>query len=492
MCAPRLLLPIAFVSLLPLRAAAEESAIQATPETREEIRLEGQSWSLAQVARYAIANAPAVNSAKARWRQERAGEGELRSRLLPHLEGGASYTRLSNIRNAPLFAPAGDPAEARMLAENVQDPAARELLLQQLTLQESLATRRIPVPRDQYALYARLSYPITQIFIEILPSLRAQRAGAEARRYELEAARQSTALQALEIFLQHLRARAFTLLAQSEKRRWEENRRFAQARLASGRGSEPDVARFDARLAASERALSEAQAESLGSYRALALLLRRSLPEALTLDEDLRRAPPRRLEGSQETLSALALRQRPEVRALQRLVASQRAAAQASGAPRIPTLSAVAVADYANPNRLYIPPQERFQSSWSAGLQLRWSPDEALAASYAKQRAGARVQEIEEQAHLLEENIRIEIARFHALYQSAFVGLEESQREAEAAELAYRARRKSYELGLSQSLELIEAQSDLERAYAAWIQAGVDLRLREARLRKALGQPLWR
>ena len=142
-------------------------------------------------------------------------------------------------------------------------------------------------------------------------------------------------------------------------------------------------------------------------------------------------------------------------------------------------------------NPLFIPPIEDFRTSWNVTAVATWSPDGTWSASRAKERAAAVLAEAEEQRKQLRDLIEIEVVRAYVAYEASFESVRAAKRQVEAAEEAYDAKRRGFDVGITDATEVIDAEVDANRARLALIDAAALLRVRESALRTAIGEHLW-
>src|SRR5262249_21746818 len=102
----------------------------------------------------------------------------------------------------------GDPAAlaaARMLAQQVTDPAARTLFTGQIDSMQNGAT--IHIPRDQTSFTARLTFPVSDLFFALLPALEASEAAERAQNLRTDVALNDVRFSAREAYLRLAQAR---------------------------------------------------------------------------------------------------------------------------------------------------------------------------------------------------------------------------------------------------------------------------------------------
>lgn len=438
----------------------------------------------------ALEVSPDVAVARAQIDEATAAHDEAWSRALPRVQLTARYTYLGLQDNDPLITPPGDLPALRQRAEEVVDPAARDVLVAQVEGLQSLASSRVEIPRHQLTFEGTVTYPIAQLFTEILPAIEASSRGEEARRVELEVAQADVAVQAVEWLMQHARARAALTVAERALARAEADLEAAERRLEAELGTVPDVLRFRARVAGARREQASREADVAGTAAALRALLDLEGRGPLAVSEDLTALPPLRPMPPAERLLARAEAQRPELRALDLWAAASDEAAKATSGGMWPQLNAQLAGQVGRPNNLYVPPGDRFRPSWSASLVLSWSPDAAYTASTTARRRRADALRIRRQAEALRDGVRIEVEQSVASYRAARAAHRASREEVTAAEEAYAARRRAFEVGATDVTELLAAELDSHRAQLALIDAGAELRVRRAQLQRAVGDPI--
>lgn len=451
----------------------------------------GTPWSIAKVARRAVQTVHTVDAADRRIDQATATTQEVRAAAIPQLDLRARYTRLSPIDNAPVAPIPVDFGAARGTASMVADPSARALWEQQIDVLEGISQGSIDVPRNQYNFRAALRYPLLALFVEILPAIRTAQHAETATRYESNVARNDVALELVEIYMNHARARGSLAVAELALRQAEANRAQAEARLRGGVGNRPDVARFEARVALAQRGLAESRADVEATANALRALLDLEGAGPLAFQERLTEVPDAAFRESPEDLVAAAWKLRDEMQAVNALVESREQAVRAARGAMAPGVGVEAAVDYGRPNALFIPPIDEFRTSWNVTAVLNWSPDGTWSASRAKERAIAEEAEAKAQREQLKDLIRIEVVRTEAAYRASLESARAAKRQVDAAEEAYAAKRRGFEVGIFDATEVIDAEVDVNRARLALIDAAARLRVRDSALRTAIGEHLW-
>ncbi len=485
-----LLFPI-FISLTSAGVLAQADPVPDRLDLDRVLDEPGVPWSIARVAQRAAQTVHLVAAADRRIDQAVATTQEVRAGVIPQFDLRARYTRLSPIRNAPLASIPVDFDAARQVLTQVQDPAAQQLIGGQLDALEEISTRSIRVPQNQYNFRAAVRYPLLALFIQILPGIRAARNGEIATRFESNVVRNDVALELIEIYMNHARARGSLAVAELALTQAQGNRDQAEARLRGGVGNRPDVARFEARVAAAERGVAESRADVESTANTLRTLLDLEGRGPLAFEERLTQVPTPRFKESTEDLVEAAWKLRDEMQAANALVKSREYAVRAARGAMAPGLGVEAAVDYGRPNPLYVPPVDEFRTSWNVSAVLSWSPDGSWSASRAKERVAAQEAEAKSQREQLRDFIRIEVVRAEAAYRASFESVRAAKRQVEAAEEAYSAKRRGFDVGVFDATEVIDSEVDVNRARLALINAAAGLRVRESALRTAIGEHLW-
>lgn len=444
--------------------------------------------SVASVAAAAVDRDPGVRAAEAHLESAGYRLEEARAGLLPRVEMSARYTRLSEVDNRPLVDLQLDLDGARGAAASVVDPAARGLWQQQLDQLEGLGSASIAVPRNRIGFSAEVRYPVSQLVFEILPAIEARghrRAHAEL---QLRARRDRVGLSAVQALLTWVRAREVSSVALRSVEATGQAARGAKARLDAGTGSRPDALRLSARWAEARGQEALARAELARSSGALRVVLGWPATAPLELGFGL--------EAEQEPISDVvfegALASRPELQALGEMVRAAEAAARSAEGGILPRLSASARVDTADPNPLFVPPNDGWATTWSLTGVLEWSPDGAWARSRAAESAWAEARAAAAELAAAEDRVRIELAEGRVRLRAALERWEATRSTIEAAREAHRAVRAGYESGVYDATDLIEAQLRAEQAQLQSIEAAIALHSLRAWLLTAAGVALWK
>jgi outer membrane protein TolC len=187
-------------------------------------------------------------------------------------------------------------------------------------------------------------------------------------------------------------------------------------------------------------------------------------------------------------LASTAIEARPERAALVARVAAAEARVRGEKGARLPQVSASAGFDYANPNRLILPPSEGWKDTWDAAVSLSWTLFDSGRTGAAIARAQASADAARELLTDLERRIRLEVTQRVAQRRTAGARVDLSERSLESARENARVAGDRYRAGVIPSSELLDAEIALLRAGLERTSAQAELRLADAALQRATGR----
>ncbi|MEM9191336.1 MAG: TolC family protein [Myxococcota bacterium] len=441
-----------------------------------------------QAMQRAVATAPSIERARAAAAVADAGAERAFLGVIPRLDVSARYTRLSDVDQGGIGGGGNNPddlAAARALIDQVSDPASRTLFTGFLEAQAALGDFEFPVILDTFTLRAQVSYPVTDLFLTILPSYDGSRTLAEAERVRAQAEESSIGLQAAEAFYSLARAEGALNVAEATVAQTESNRARVEALVNGGVSPPVDLMRVDAQLASARVAVAQSQAGVAIARSALAVLIH-TRPDAIRVSADLSRIPAQR-DADLDGLVDQALENRAEMRALRLVVSGQEDLATAQAGRRWPQLAVQAGIDYANPNNRIFPQEQEFNATWDISAVLSWSPNDLFDANQQVASAEANVEQTRADMTALSDGVRLEVTQAAQTLEAAQLALEAATAGIEAAEESYRVRSRQLEAGTAATSDLIDAESDLTRARLQYLDSLIDIWVAEARLERAIG-----
>jgi outer membrane protein TolC len=426
-------------------------------------RAVGTSFDLRQRREELLAAAAAVDQALVAW--------------YPRLGLTARFTRLSSITNAPVgnlvLAPPQTPT----------GPIAPGTPL----LNETVV---FPVFLNQTSFAASFQVPLLDYVMRIPSVNDAAKRQREATRWSLIAARRQVAADAREAYYSWSRARLQVVVAQQALLQARAHLQSAQSSFEAGGANKADVMRVQAQVAASELFLQRARDLELVAGEQVRTAMHDGPDTRYEIGEDLNMAlPPMALpETETPVLVEEAWRGRAEVRVLvestHALEANQKSAL-AGTLPRVDLFGDVTAAD---PNPRFFPQRDQFDTTWDVGAQLTFSPNDAIASSFAARGAAARARATGAQTMALKDRLRVEVTQAAAQVREADFAVSSTARGLEAAEESYRVRRDLFANARATSIELTDAETDLTQARLNAVSARIDQRVARVRLLHALGR----
>ncbi|HEU4409965.1 MAG TPA: TolC family protein [Polyangiaceae bacterium] len=409
--------------------------------------------------------------------------------FFPRLTLQASYTRLSPI-TPPAFALGNGysvvavPNGAGQVAPGpVTDPANQLAIVQTPPF-------TFPVILDNYLLTARLTVPISDYFFRLSQAYSGAQRTEAAALYNERAARLKTASDARTWYYQWVSAKLSVVATEQSLVQRRAQLIDAQRTFQAGTSSRADVLNAEARVADAELLLERQKNFAVFQEERLRTVMHDTSGRPYEIGEDVRLDPP----GAQQPPPALpeayneALSQRLELRALDETALSLRDQAKVARAGAWPRLDGFGDITTANPNQRFVPLQERFRTTWSVGLQLSWSPNDAATSIAAANATNARAAQVEAQRSALRDALRQEIVSAQNGLREAQVAVDTSARSLSAAEESYRVRRELFRNGRATNLEVTNAENDLLFARLNAINARVNLRIALVSLDHALGR----
>lgn len=193
------------------------------------------------------------------------------------------------------------------------------------------------------------------------------------------------------------------------------------------------------------------------------------------------------LAASDGFLVARALASRPERAALAARIAGAKARVRAEKGARWPQLAAAAGYDYANPNRRYVPPEEKWKESWDASVNVSISILDSGRISAATARAQAAAEALRHQAIDLDRRIRLDVTSRVIECHTAETALVVSERAVDSAQENEKVTRDRYHEGVASSSDLLDAETKSLRAALDRADAQARLLLARANLDRAVG-----
>ena len=408
------------------------------------------------VARALRAN-PAVAAAGHDYAAAQRDVEAARGRYLPELLFGLQFLR-TNI-----------PAEAFALTLNQGKLQASDFL--------DVNNFNNPSPRNDYVTTFTLEQPV---FVpRVYLGHRMARTEAEAKGLDLSRTREETVYRVLAAYLDVATAKAYASVAERGLSDAREHLRLSEVAERAGTGLSSDVLRAKVSVAAAEGAKVTAESRLELARRALSL----AMGEKGAPPVDAAGPPPVFPdEGTLEELQAAAAK-RADLRAVSLRAANAGTNEDLRRSEYLPSLG-IHGAYQLDAEKNPLDPDNR---SWKVGVGLSWNLFDGLRRESGVSRAAS-------ERRKAEEDLRGE--RDRAAYEvvQAYLGIREAQRRTEiaraaveAAEEGMRLIRNRYENQIGRMIDVLDAQTALDRARAEAVKAENDLAQSRARLMFASG-----
>lgn len=189
-----------------------------------------------------------------------------------------------------------------------------------------------------------------------------------------------------------------------------------------------------------------------------------------------------------EPLVAGARESRDERRAFERRIESAASLRDAAAAGRLPTVAISGGVDYARPNPRIFPRADRWDESWDAGINVRWSLwDGGRTAADVAQAAGA-IEIARQRLAEFDSVLAVEVRQRALDLDSGRAAVAAAGDAVRAATDARRVVAERYQAGVIAQIEVLDAEYALLQAQLDRARALAGVRLSEARLARAIGR----
>lgn len=345
-----------------------------------------------------------------------------------------------------------------------------------------------PVLLNQYSLSATLVVPLSDYVFRIYDNHKSTLASEEAAKWTAKVNENATATDARVAFYNVLRARGTVVIAKAAVAQAESHLKDLKVRLELKAATTADVAQVEASRAGAELAVIKAENLVIITEANLRMLMHSPEEETFSLGEDLMVELPK-FNGDLKQLKADAAAKRPEIKAIDAQIASIESSTKVVSAGLYPRLDGVAQLLTANPNQRIFPSQDKFNTTWSLGLQLTWSPNDALVANEQKKSISASSVQLKATREQLVDGLALDVTNAWVKVREADASVVSTGAELRAAEEALRVRKEQFLLGGITSTILTDAEADVTRARLNHLNARVEARIARAQLKKAVGEP---
>jgi outer membrane protein len=439
-----------------------------------------------QVAARAAATSYDVQARQADEQAAAAGVDQALVGYFPRLSGSAGYTRLS-----PIIFPSLGTFGAQLPAQQAAAMGLTPVVCSPTSATNCLypVPFAFPVFLNQWTFQATLSVPFSDYLLRTSQQHESAKKSRKAAELNELATRLQVATDARLTYYDWARAKLQLAVAEQALEQARGHATDARHAFEVGNTSKADVLRVDSQVASSVLLVERARHLVSVMEIHLRVLTHDEALQVGAIGEDLRVSPPPLpAERSLDQLYLEALDRRPEIRALDETVGSIKEQAKVARAGYLPRLDGSGQLVSANPNARYFNLFQRFDTTWSLGATISWSPNDTASSIYAAKQIDAHAAQTEAQKASFRDALRNEVAQAVQGIADAETAIETTAQGLAAAEESYRVRRELFRNGRATSVELTDAETDLTQARLATINARIDLRAARVRLLHATGR----
>lgn len=417
-------------------------------------QVEGSVWTLRQALAYALEHNPDAETARQRIVQAQAALQEAHASLYPHLSVNGGYTRTNN----PMHS-FGNILNQGQFSDSIDfnKPGTTDTLFGQIMLRYQLYNGG----RNQAARLAAGKQ-------------------SEAAEQQARVTREQLSFEVIRAYHSILQAKGTVTARDIALASLQTALGRAKARFQEGTLLKEEVLMLETEQAAAEEALLQARHGERLARLGMALLLGRE-PETVQLAE----SDPAKRTDLPIPAASTSLK-RPELAAMDLMIAAQRAVIRQAQAARYP--SAELFGSYQVEQGTTM--DEGSGDSWAAGLRFNQTLFDGKASQAAIAREEARLAELLAQQRKLQLSLAMEAEEARLRLAQETEQLAVAERRMQSAKESVRLTRLRFREGLSTSTELIDAEKRLAEAAAGHVQTSHARHIAVAQLRLSYGLPL--
>jgi len=238
-----------------------------------------------------------------------------------------------------------------------------------------------------------------------------------------------------------------------------------------------EVTRAELQLVRAQQALVESQDTQAQTYRSLGTIMNMHEPVRVVAAEK-----PIAAEAPVETLTAQALKLRPEFLALDKTIDSYRLTASSNAWKWAPTVSA-----FGNLRAFNYQGFSGDNYSWAVGLQLDWTIYDGGLRDAQRALANAQLLENQAKLDLLKDQVRDDVYNAERALKTRSRALDTAVRSVKLSKDTLDLVQVQHDAGTATQLDLLQAQDSLVAAEVALAQARFDLSLGGLQLERLSG-----
>jgi len=425
--------------------------------------------TLEESVQIALEKSKALAMAEEKMWESRAKIGEARAGFLPQIGSKASYTRLDVVpyMNASSF------KELFSLFE-IKEGVPPDIL--------DRMPNEIPMGDDDiYNVAISAQQPLFTGF-KILNGYRIAEYGAEAESFNYRRSESEVVLHVEEAYYGVLKAQEFKKVSDQAVAQMEAHVRDLENMYQVGMLAENDL--LKAKVQRSNVKLMRIQATNAVrmSTTAFCNVLGIPLDTEVVLKAKLKYepSPPVALDEAIRR----ALRERPEVKAMQYALKIGQKAVSISKAGWLPNVALIGNYNYKRPDREN---EKEWYGSWDVTVAAEMNVFDWGATRYQTAQAKHRLRQMEEGFGQLQDGITLEVTQSVLALHEAQEKVAATRENVAQAEENYRVTNEKFKQGMATNTDLLDANTMWTQAKMEYVQALADHHVAEAKLEKAMG-----
>jgi len=437
--------------------------------------MSGSGLTASQVAERAVKNSAQIEAKRRSIESAQAQVDQASAGFYPVLNLGASYTRLSHI-DIPQLGVLAAPASQQ------PGPIAPGDQLVAFPLQ-------FPIILNSYVLQARLNVPLSDYLLRTSRSVSGANRVKNASELDQRATQLAVARDARVAYYQWIRMQGFALVGAQSVEQAKGHLADSNNAFQAGLISKADVLRAQSGVKSAELFLEKANSNMQLATQRLRVLMKDPSTKQYEVGENiLAPVAPMPNTSSEDGAFHEAAQQRLELKMLGENEAALRDQAALTSAANYPRLDASAGAQYSNPNPRYFPQENKFHSTWEAGVMLSWTPTAIFGTQAAARAIEAKAAELAAERQGMLDGLQLEVSQALSAERDAQFAVAVSQQGLAASDEGYRVRRELFRSGKATLVEVTDSETELTRARLELVNAHVDLRVAQVQLAHALGR----
>ncbi len=410
--------------------------------------------TLDQSIQTGLQNSRRINSSKMKIKSADAKVSEINSSRLPSLSFNGSYTRLSNIDPFSISTPFGDFD----LTQNINNNYNLKLSLQQ------------PIFTG---FKLKSAYEIAEF-------------NSMAVKEEYSQTEQQLILDIKTAYWNLYKANKIKKVVDENVDQIKAHLKDAENLFNQGLATNSDLLKVKVQLA-------EAQLRQIDAKNAVKLAmtnLSNIIELPLTTEIEVSEELPAETDGidSLENLTAMALDNRPELKAMSYRVKASETGIDLAQSGWFPQVYLVGDYYYSNPNSRYFPVEKKFKDSWDVSVSLSFDIWNWNKTGNQTTEAEADFEQAKDGYKILKDAVTLQVTQNYLNLEQAKEKLVVSKTSVEQAEENYRVASELFKQGLMTNSDLLDVEVALLQTKSNNVQTIVDYEIAKANLERATGE----